>query len=382
MKLSRILLISGIAAALAIFAQTGTQLQDPAYARLVKEWTTRSEFMSPLVDHLPKATGIPSPKDVLGYHIGAPKKLTHVADLGRYYRDLAAASKRVKVLTAGTTDEGRECLVTVISDEDTIRNLDTYKSYLAKLADPRGLSEAEARRTIGLAKPAYLFLGGLHSSETGPPEMLMELAYRLAADESPRYEQIRRNVIVMMTAVAEPDGRDRYVDWNNRYMTTQETEQERIAGPPYWGKYIYHDNNRDINYSQVTMRNWLKFYLEWHPPIMHDLHESQPFLYTFSGQSPQNPTLDPILYAELPWFAQFEMTKMIGYGMPGVWTHAFVDMWSPGYLGFMSSNHNGMMRMYETMGNGGANTMRRTIGGGFGGPGGGAPEGAPAAAEK
>ena len=85
------------------------------------------------------------------------------------------------------------------------------------------------------------------------------------------------------------------------------------------------------------------------------------FMYTFSGQAPQNPTLDPILYAELPWFSNFEMTKMIGYGMPGVWTHAFVDMWSPGYLGFMSSNHNGMLRMYETFGNGGANTMKRTV---------------------
>src|ERR1051325_930133 len=139
-------------------------------------------------------------------------------------------------------------------------------------------------------------------------------------------------------------------------------EQDNVPAAPYWGKYIFHDNNRDINYSQVTMRNWLQFYLQWHPPIMHDLHESQPLLYTFSGQAPQNPTLDPILYGELPWFSNFEMTKMISYGMPGVWTHAFVDMWSPGYLGFMSSNHNGMLRMYETFGNGGANTMRRTIG--------------------
>jgi hypothetical protein len=55
------------------------------------------------------------------------------------------------------------------------------------------------------------------------------------------------------------------------------------------------------------------------------------------------------------------MTKMIGYGMPGVWTHGFVDMWSPGYLGFMASNHNGMLRMYETFGNGGANTMKRNV---------------------
>jgi len=49
-----------------------------------------------------------------------------------------------------------------------------------------------------------------------------------------------------------------------------------------------------------------------------------------------------------------------------------------GYLGFMSSNHNGMLRMYETFGNGGANTMQRSLGGGPGaGPGG--PEGTAAA---
>jgi hypothetical protein len=361
MKLARPLVL--VFAAAAAFAQS--QPQDEDFARLVKEWTTRPEFSSPLVDHLPKATGIPSPKDVLGYYVGAPKRLTHVADIGKYYRALAAASKRVKVLPAGTTDEGRECLVAVISDEANLRDLEANRARLARLADPRGLSEAEAKRVIEQTKPIYMFTGGLHSAETGPPEMLMELAYRLAAEESPLYDQIRKNVIVMMTNAADPDGRDRYVDWYNKYLVSQESEQDRLPGPPYWGKYIYHDNNRDINYSQVTMRNWLKFYLQWHPPIMHDLHESQPLLYTFSGQSPQNPTLDPILYAELPWFANFELTKMISYGMPGVWTHAFVDMWSPGYLGFMSSNHNGMLRMYETFGNGGANTMRRTIGAGL-----------------
>jgi hypothetical protein len=374
MKLVRICALVAIAAGLVV-TQT-RQAQDEEYAKAVKEWTTRPEFMSPLVDHLPKAPGVPTTKDVLGYYVGAPKKLTHTADLAKYYRALAAASKRVKLLAAGTTDEGRECLVIAVADEETIRDLDRYKGYLARLADPRGLSPDQAKPIIAQAKPIYMFTGGLHSAETGPPEMLMELAYRIAVEDSPLYDSIRKNVIVMMNAASEPDGRDRYVDWYYKYKLAEENEQDRTPNPPYWGKYIYHDNNRDINYSQVTMSNWLKFYLEWHPPIMHDLHESQPLLYTFSGQSPQNPTLDPILYAELPWFSEFEMTKMISYGMPGVWTHAFVDMWSPGYLGFMSSNHNGMLRMYEIMGNGGANTMQRNIGGGFGaGGGGGAPEG-------
>ena len=342
-------------------AALAQQSPDPEYARLVKEWTTKPEFMSPLVDHLPKVAGVPSPKDVLGYYVGAPKKLTHVADLLRYYRALASASTRVKILPAGQTDEGREQVVVAIADEETIRNLDTYRDYLAKLADPRGITGEQAKQIIAQAKPIYMFTGGLHSAETGPPEMLMELAYRLTVEESPLFDQIRRNVIVMIAPALEPDGRDRYVDWYYRHKINEETESDRVAGPPYWGKYIYHDNNRDINYSQVTMRNWLKFYMDWHPPIVHDLHESVPFMYTFSGQAPQNPTLDPILYAELPWFSNFELTKMFGYGMPGVWTHGFVDMWSPGYLGFMSSNHNGILRMYETFGNGGANTMKRNV---------------------
>jgi hypothetical protein len=360
MKPARIAALTLVA--LSAFAQPKPQAQDEEFAKLVKQWTTRPDFMSPLVDHLPKTAGVPTPKDVLGYYIGEPKRLTRVADISKYYRALAAASKRVKILSAGTTDEGRECLVAVISDEENIAKLDTYKANLARIADPRGLSEAEAKRIIDQSKPIYMLTGGLHSGETGPPEMLMELAYRLAVEDSPLYDSIRKNVIVMVNNSSDPDGRDRFVDWYYRYGTSQETEQDRMPGPPYWGKYIFHDNNRDINYSQVTMRNWLEFYLQWHPPIMHDLHESQPLLYTFSGQAPQNPTLDPILYAEMPWFANFEMTKLISYGMPGVWTHAFVDMWSPGYLGFMASNHNGMLRMYETFGNGGANTIRRTIG--------------------
>jgi hypothetical protein len=342
-------------------AQAPKQQMDEDFARSVKEWTTKPEFISPLVDHLPKVAGIPSPKDVLGYHIGTPNKLTYTEGIYKYFRALAEKSPRVKVFVAGKTDEGRDIIVVAIANEDTIRNLEQYRGYLAQLADPRRINEEQARDVIAKAKPIYHFTAGLHSGETGPPEMVMELGYRLAVEDSPLINTIRDNVIVMITPVSEPDGRDRYVDWYYRHKIAEKTEDDRIPGPPYWGKYIFHDNNRDINYSQVTMKAGLDWYLNWHPPIMHDLHESVPFLYTFSGQAPQQPTLDPILYAELPWFSNFEMGQMIKYGMPGVWTHAFVDMWSPGYLGFMSSNHNGILRMYETFGNGGANTMNRKV---------------------
>jgi Zinc carboxypeptidase len=338
------------------------QQMDEDFAKSQKEWTTRPEFSSPLVDHLPKSSGgVPSPKDILGYHVGAPKKLTYYADILKYYQALAAKSARVRIMNVGKTDEGRECVVVVVASEDSIKNLETYRGYLGQLADPRKISDAQAREIIAKAKPIYHVMGGLHSAETGPSEMLMELAYRLATEDTPLIKKIRDNVIVTITPAAEPDGRDRYVDWYYKYKINDTSEQDQTPGPPYWGKYIFHDNNRDINYSQMSMRTLLGWYLDWHPPIMHELHESEPFMYTFSGQAPQNPTLDPILYGELPWFSNFEMEQMIKYGMPGVWTHAFVDMWSPGYLGFMASNHNGMMRMYETFGNGGANTMHRRI---------------------
>src|SRR5262245_27199133 len=86
-------------------------LNDEDFAKSVKAWTTRPEFISPLVDHLPKVAGIPSPKDVLGHHIGEPKKLTYYADILKYYRALAAATPRVKVVTIGKSNEGRDLVV-------------------------------------------------------------------------------------------------------------------------------------------------------------------------------------------------------------------------------------------------------------------------------
>src|ERR1700733_6637404 len=139
-----------------------SQQMDDEFARLVKEWTTRPEFISPLVDHLPKSSTVPSPKDVLGYYAGAPKKLTYYSDLLKYYHALEAKSARVKVMNVGKTDEGRECVVVFLGSEDSIKNLESNKKYLAQLADPRQITEAQAREIIAMAKPIYHLMGGLH----------------------------------------------------------------------------------------------------------------------------------------------------------------------------------------------------------------------------
>src|SRR5690348_7358782 len=144
------------------------QAQYEDFARDYAKWTSGPEYGSPLVDHLPKVKGIPTPQDVLGYYIGAPAKLTYYADILKYYRALAKATPRVKVETIGRSDEGRELVVVWVSSEENIRNLARNRANLAKLADPRGLSASEVQHLIQTTKPNYHFMGGLHSGETGP----------------------------------------------------------------------------------------------------------------------------------------------------------------------------------------------------------------------
>src|SRR5690606_33107821 len=110
------------------------------------------------------------------------------------------------------SEEGRDMLVLAVSDAATIKQLERYRGMLAQLTDPRKTTEAEARRLIGSAKPFYWITTGLHSPETGGPEVVMELAYRLAVTETPYVRTIRENVVTFITPVLEPDGRDKQVD--------------------------------------------------------------------------------------------------------------------------------------------------------------------------
>src|SRR4030081_2252666 len=98
---------------------------DADFALAVRAWTTRPEFSSPLVDHLPKVAGVPSPKDVLGHHIGEPKRLTYYADILKYYRALGAATPRVKVMSIGASNEGRDLDVVFVGSHEASKKLAT-----------------------------------------------------------------------------------------------------------------------------------------------------------------------------------------------------------------------------------------------------------------
>ena len=336
---------------------------DEEYTKRIKQYTTETFFLSPLVDYMPASKTVPTPKAVLGDIAGAEGKLPYTKEIYEYMRLLAKSTPRVKVYTIGTSEEGREMLAVAVASEELMARLDENKADLAKLADPRTLkmddtaADVIARR----AAPVYYITGTIHSTEAGAPTALMELAYRLAVDDSAYVRNIRERVITLITPVVEPDGRDRVVDV---YEYRKKNPKNTPMSPVYWGHYVAHDNNRDAMALTLKLsQNILNTYLGWKAQVLHDLHESGSFLYDNTiGNGPYNAWLDPILTNEwhlIGWNNVNEMTRM---GMPGVYAWGTFDTWSPGYLMFMAATHNGISRLYETFGNSGsADTEERTL---------------------
>src|SRR5687768_5709543 len=336
---------------------------DEEYTKGLKKYTTETFFTSPLVDYLPASRTVPTPKAILGDVAGAEGKLPYSKEVYDYMRLLAKSTPRVKVFSIGTTEEGREMIAVAVASEKLMARIDENKADLAKLADPRTIKfdDALADEIAKRAAPVYYITGAIHSTEAGSPSALMELAYRLAVDESLYVRNIREHLITLITPVVEVDGRDKMVD---AYEWRKKHPKDTPMSTLYWGKYVAHDNNRDAMALTLKLsQNVLNTYLGWKAQVLHDLHESVALLYDNTiGNGPYNAWLDPILTNEwhlIGWNNVNEMTRM---GMPGVFAWGSFDTWSPGYLMFMAATHNGISRLYETFGNGGsADTEDRTL---------------------
>src|SRR5882762_1602062 len=166
---------------------------DEEYTKKIREYTTEPFFNSPLTDYLPASPRVPTPKAVLGDVAGAPGKLPYVEEVHRYMRLLEKSSPRVRVFSIGTSEEGREMIAVAVASESLIAKLDENRARLTKLADPRmiNLDDNEADKLVAASFPIYYITGSIHSTETGSPTALMELAYRLAVDDSPYIKTIR-----------------------------------------------------------------------------------------------------------------------------------------------------------------------------------------------
>ncbi len=336
---------------------------EPGSAEAIAAATTDPHYVSPWVSSVPLSKTVPSPEKFFGRIMGAPGELLGTGKAYAYARALAAASPRVRVFTLGHSEEGREILLLAIADEPGIRELDRLKAATAALADPRQTDRASAEKLIATSRPIYYFNAALHSDETGSTEAVLELAYRLAVSEQPMIRRIREQLVVLINPISNPDGRDKMVDWFYHYLKGK-TDRNTLPrqSPPYWSKYTFVDINRDTHQqTHETTKAVHRMFYEWHPTVVHDLHEGSPLMMTWNGTGPYNPNIDPITYAEFLELSFHEVEAMTAMGMPGVSTWNFGEAFAHLYLDSVAMNHNSVGRGYETFGNGSAETEKRTV---------------------
>lgn len=275
----------------------------------------------------------PAPRDVLGFTPGDDRKLASWAQMVDYFKQLDRASNRVLVEELGKTTLGRPFMLAVISSPANLSRLDYYRDIQRKLADPRTINsnDAEAEKLIAEGKTIVLITCGIHSTEVGGNLVSMNIAYRLASDDSAETREILDRCIVLLVPSLNPDGVDIVKNW---YDKTLGTPAEGTSPPELYHHYTGHDNNRDwYAFTQVeTQMTVDKVHNAWHPQIVHDIHQqgetgSRFFIPPYVD--PWEPNVPAIIQAGVNFMGSAMAWEMAAEGKAGVVINGVYDAWTP-----------------------------------------------------
>lgn len=278
-------------------------------------------------------TAVPAPRDVIGFTPGDDRKLASWAQIVDYFKRLARASDRVKFEELGKTTLGRPFVLATISSAANLARLDRFREIQHKLADPRTFnnSDAEAGKLIAEGRTIVLITCGIHSTEVGGNLVSMNIAYRLASDDSPETREILDRCIVLLVPSLNPDGVDIVKNW---YDKTLGTPAEGTSPPELYHHYTGHDNNRDwYAFTQVeTQLTVDKVQNIWHPQIVHDIHQQGDTGTRFfipPYVEPWEPNVPPIIQAGVNFMGSSMAWELIAEGKSGVVTNGVYDAWTP-----------------------------------------------------
>ena len=281
----------------------------------------------------PASAAVPSPRDVIGFTPGDDRKLASWAQIVDYFKRLERASNRVKFQELGKTTLGRPFVLAIISSPANLANLERFKEIQRKLADPRTFNsnDAEAEKLIAEGKTIVMITCGIHSTEVGGNLVSMNIAHRLASDDSPETREILERCIVLLVPSLNPDGNDIVKNW---YDKTLGTPAEGTNPPELYHHYTGHDNNRDwYAFTQVeTQLTVDKVHNVWHPQIVHDIHQqgetgSRFFLPPYV--EPWEPNVPPIIQAGVNFMGSTMAWELAGEGKAGVVINGVYDAWTP-----------------------------------------------------
>ena len=240
-----------------------------------------------------------SPEAFLGFKVGADRKLADYNQIQAYFQKLDQESDRIKVLNIGTSVLKKPMIMAVITSEQNMDKLDTFREIVKKLRDPRTLSPEEAKKLSKEGKAILLITCNIHATEIASSQMAMELAYKLATGETPfDAKKVLEDVIVLLVPTSNPDGQQMVTDWYRKYVGTK-FEGGRM--PWLYHHYAGHDNNRDwfmFNLSETRAVTKV-LYHDWLPQIHIDEHQmgstgARLFIPPF--MDPPVPNVQPLLW--------------------------------------------------------------------------------------
>ena len=297
---------------------------------------------------------IPTIEKVLGYKPG--ERISSHANLMRYLETLAsAAPNRVKVFEYAKSWEGRKLVYAAVGSEATIRRLPEIQAAMKKLADPRAISEAEAKKLMATL-PAVVWLGyGVHGNEISSPDAALLTAYHLvAARKDPTADAILANTLVLIDPTQNPDGRDRFV---HHFEQSEGLEPQALPAavehvePWLNGRtnHYHFDLNRDwLTITQPETKGRIRTLLEWFPLVFVDLHEmGADSTYYFAPEAvPYNPHLTKDQKSSLEWFGKNNAKWFDQFGF-SYFTREVYDAFYPGYGASWPAYYGGIAMTYE-----------------------------------
>lgn len=290
-----------------------------------------------------------SPEEVLGFPVGADRKLADWDQITSYFRELSRASDRVVLEELGESTKGKPFLLAIISDPANLERLEDYRRIQKRLADPRLLA-AGPEEEIETGKVVVLVTCSIHSTEIAASQMSLEFAYEMAANSDPETREILENVLFLLVPSLNPDGIEIVTRW---YRDTLGTPAEGTGPPELYHPYAGHDNNRDwYMFTQRETRLAVeKIHNRWHPQIVLDLHQMGAYgarMFLPPYVDPIDPNVDPALQAAVARLGTAMFASLVSEGKAGVVTAALFDAFTPARA--YQHYHGGVRILAETAG--------------------------------
>ncbi|MFQ5869420.1 MAG: M14 metallopeptidase family protein, partial [Candidatus Zixiibacteriota bacterium] len=282
-------------------------------------------------------TSIPDPDSFLGYPLGT--KPIHYREAIDYLKALASFSPRAELDSYGETFEGRGLFYLVISSDENMNRLEEIKSSLGLLADPRKLGGEGEVASLIAETPAVAWLGYcVHGDELSGSDAAIQVAYQLVAGSDLLTDKLRRELVIIIDPLQNPDGRERYLaqlESNQGKLLNADPQSLQHGGFWPWGRgnhYLF-DLNRDwFLLAQPETRGKVTAVLEWNPQLVVDAHEMGPhnsFLFSPPNE-PFNPNLTETVKKWWQVFSKDQAKAFDRYGW-SYFTRDWYEGWYPGY---------------------------------------------------